>query len=564
MARKSTLRGPAGGTRAIADSGRAADGNAVRAPSAVARTTRAEGRVSAMGASRPAPAAAAPGDMSGTPPVPSATPLLLGFGLFLAWSLCLPWVRGKLGATPAPASDIGAAVHGLALICLAFLCNRRRISLLCKPVVICAGALATMAPALTFAATSSDGTASCLFSGASSLCEGLSLALLYLLWNEQYVKYPARICWPAYAASFATAPLAYFVLTAIPLPVTAVAVIALPPLSCWMLARCNSTTGAGEPYGEQVSRSWRFPWRPALLMAVCSFAHYMLMHLYGGTASMGQLGTLACAGALLAACTLGFERFDPRMLYKLCPPLMVCALLAFSLDNPGLAEAGRMLAYAGFTGFSLFTAFILSSICFRYGIHAAWLFGIVEGCSVLAHALGSAAGKALPTWSNGMPGGLVLPLDITVVALVLLSMLLLSERDFATTWGIRPAEPAPAGRRGTPDTRGPEATGADRGAHVDETAQASAGHACDSPEATGAPTPLDDLETRCARIARRYGLTHREEDVLALLAQGRTAQDIEGTLFISHNTAKGHIRHVYAKLGVHSREEAAALVREVK
>ena len=49
--------------------------------------------------------------------------------------------------------------------------------------------------------------------------------------------------------------------------------------------------------------------------------------------------------------------------------------------------------------------------------------------------------------------------------------------------------------------------------------------------------------------------------MLALLAQNRAAPDIEAELFISHNTAKGHIRHVYAKLGVHSREEAVEIVR---
>lgn len=52
--------------------------------------------------------------------------------------------------------------------------------------------------------------------------------------------------------------------------------------------------------------------------------------------------------------------------------------------------------------------------------------------------------------------------------------------------------------------------------------------------------------------------------MLVLLSQGHSARGIEETLFISHNTAKGHIRHVYAKLGVHSREEAVAIVREMK
>lgn len=493
---------------------------------------------------------------------PLAIPLLLGLGLFLAWSLCLPWVYGHMGAGPRPASNAGAAVHGMALICLAFACNRRRVALFRKSTVVCSAALATLAPVLTFAAAFAGTASAQLLAGIASLCEGLALAFIYLLWSEQYVKYPPIILWPAYAASFAMAPAMFFVLTAVSLPIAVATVLALPLLSCWMLLRCDERTSKTETCGERVLKSWRFPWRPALLMAAFSFVHYMLMHLYGGTASTGQLGALACSSMLFAACTVFFERFDPRLLYKLCPPLMVCALLAFPLGNQVLAEVGGALGYAGFTGFSLFMAFILSSICFRYGIHAAWLFGIIEGCSVLSHAAGSAVGMGLLMWVENAQGNLALPLDVAVVALVLLSMLLLSERDFVTTWGIRPADSGFApidSARADLSTAESGRTGTEE--QSDMGAVPATIHAADPQTDDGS---FDDLDARCARIARLYGLTHREQDVLVLLSQGHSARGIEETLFISHNTAKGHIRHVYAKLGVHSREEAVAIVREMK
>ena len=207
-------------------------------------------------------------------------------------------------------------------------------------------------------------------------------------------------------------------------------------------------------------------------------------------------------------------------------------------------------------------AFILSSICFRYGIHAAWLFGIIEGCSVLSHAAGSAVGMGLLMWVENAQGNLALPLDIAVVALVLLSMLLLSERDFVTTWGIRPADsgfaPIDSARADLSTTESGR-TGTEE--RSDMGAVPATTHAADPETGDGS---FDDLDARCARIARLYGLTHREEDVLVLLSQGHSARGIEETLFISHNTAKGHIRHIYAKLGVHSREEAVAIVREMK
>ncbi|MGH2615760.1 MAG: ATP-binding protein, partial [Thermomicrobiales bacterium] len=52
-------------------------------------------------------------------------------------------------------------------------------------------------------------------------------------------------------------------------------------------------------------------------------------------------------------------------------------------------------------------------------------------------------------------------------------------------------------------------------------------------------------------------LTAREGEVLRLLAAGNTDKEIGAALFISHRTVNAHIAHIFAKLGVHSRAEAA-------
>jgi DNA-binding NarL/FixJ family response regulator len=50
-------------------------------------------------------------------------------------------------------------------------------------------------------------------------------------------------------------------------------------------------------------------------------------------------------------------------------------------------------------------------------------------------------------------------------------------------------------------------------------------------------------------------LTSREKEILKLVAQGRTTQQIADLLFISPKTVEGHRTRIMAKLGVHDRLE---------
>lgn len=57
-------------------------------------------------------------------------------------------------------------------------------------------------------------------------------------------------------------------------------------------------------------------------------------------------------------------------------------------------------------------------------------------------------------------------------------------------------------------------------------------------------------------------LTDRELDVLHLLCEGYMDKEIARQLCLSSRTINGHLRHIYAKLGVHSRTEAMHLALE--
>jgi DNA-binding CsgD family transcriptional regulator len=59
--------------------------------------------------------------------------------------------------------------------------------------------------------------------------------------------------------------------------------------------------------------------------------------------------------------------------------------------------------------------------------------------------------------------------------------------------------------------------------------------------------------------ADTFGLSKRELEVLALIAQGRTNREIGDRLFISQKTVGVHVGNILAKLGVSGRVEAAAV-----
>lgn len=62
-----------------------------------------------------------------------------------------------------------------------------------------------------------------------------------------------------------------------------------------------------------------------------------------------------------------------------------------------------------------------------------------------------------------------------------------------------------------------------------------------------------------ADAARRYGLTAREREVLAMLAKGDDCHRIADQLFISLATVRNHVHSFLRKMEVHSQVEAVAL-----
>ena len=69
---------------------------------------------------------------------------------------------------------------------------------------------------------------------------------------------------------------------------------------------------------------------------------------------------------------------------------------------------------------------------------------------------------------------------------------------------------------------------------------------------------LKEFVTLAQNKAKDYGLSNREMEVLQLLSEGKTNKEIAKALWISEQTVKTHVAHIFNKLGTSDRTETVA------
>lgn len=80
-------------------------------------------------------------------------------------------------------------------------------------------------------------------------------------------------------------------------------------------------------------------------------------------------------------------------------------------------------------------------------------------------------------------------------------------------------------------------------------------------EAGAAAVPsVDPIAQACEVIAKKYALSEREGEVLDLLARGNTRMSIAEKLVISENTVRVHVKNIYSKLHIHSKQQLIDMV----
>lgn len=96
---------------------------------------------------------------------------------------------------------------------------------------------------------------------------------------------------------------------------------------------------------------------------------------------------------------------------------------------------------------------------------------------------------------------------------------------------------------------------------------ATSGEGAAQPEKAVREEPLYERDSAAAiapplaALVREYGLTVREQEILAPFCEGRSVPYIAKMLYLSENTVKSHLRHIYTKCEVHNKQALLDLVR---
>lgn len=361
---------------------------------------------------------------------------------------------------------------------------------------------------------------------AGGLCFGAGDALINLLWARFSGTFDLRRVYLFVLLSSGLSLIVYFVVTLLP------AALMLPAgalLFFASVAFCRQCLAAREPIDEEFSApvfkgALSVLWRPVLGTSILAFMSGLMLQLSMSEAiPLGtfQFTALITQAAVIAALLLPalLVKSQPGLgsVYRMALPLSAAGFLLLPLIWNGAGGLANACAQLGTLVAGIILWCMVAHTVHDTKLPAALLFSCTLVCTNAAQMAGALVGMLN---AHTLGQGDIALTAVALVAIYLLAMVSLFLFKDKTLCGFDAVaeEGAPAEQQG------------------------------------------DALEARCAHVAEAHGLTPRESEILVHLGQGRTARAISEKLVVSENTVKYHIKSIYQKLDVHSRDEVIDLI----
>lgn len=351
-------------------------------------------------------------------------------------------------------------------------------------------------------------------------------AVLFCLWAEAYSQMSMTQTVMYGAASCIVAAIVSFFISTMQAPyaIAATALLPLVSLGCVLLSFRLLPTE--RPQSSNVH--YPLPWKLLGMMALAGLLSGLGGSLLLNPDGLGAVHRIAATGlagvAIITMALVRKDRIDVRFLAKVALPLSLVALAVVPFAGANWGYVVSFFIKLAYVWFTFFVLLMLARIVFRFEVPSLKLFAIARALSEAAMFVGVIARRTLqegnlladPTFLIGFSlGGIVLVLVCTLIWK--------SEKSVNGDWGA-------SGISLTDKL------------HI--------------------PGPRERFMARCDELSNRYSLTARETEIMALIAQRKSRAEIEQELFLSQNTVKTHVRHLYAKLDARSKADVISLFEQ--
>lgn len=451
----------------------------------------------------------------------------LGFGL-LQGARLLDLNTGPY--SPSPYALVGLVADGLTFLVVAVLSYVGRIDR-AKPLFVTAVVVSSIYAVLVASGNTND-----IALIAMQVTAGMGWSLSILCWMEVFTSYRPRLSLPLIAV-------AYLIDTLLP-PLTSslfpggrsIMLLASFVLSTVALLWClrnnafvaqqmKESVAPATSMAEALSRTKRAVAGTFAFSLICGFVIELDIHnnlQYAQTDLTGLFGIIAAVAMLAVLLVAKPRKANIDYITPITALCLVTILLYRSLNVADGHVAGSLMTAFLISFYVLLWLMFISEANERK-LPAFFLLGLALGVARLSVALGRFAAQTLLE-QTGVDPQLALVgsvwLLVATLALMFCSYLrYASKRDAA-------------GDAGAPE------------------------------EAAGAPLAHLSAGDALVQMKSTYELTNREFEVIEEFAAGRSARAIAERFTLSEHTVKTHLRHAYAKMDVHSRQELLDLIEE--
>ena len=379
---------------------------------------------------------------------------------------------------------------------------------------------------------------------------GLGSAVPNAVWLALIAVLPAGECLLVIAAAYLLAGLVSPIFAVLPGVVGCLAACVACVASIVLLARMPGETPREQGAEKELSAA---SVRPVLVSVagplVVFLALEMVMGLVlsfqavdaagdGSAAGAKTLATLAAYICLIVLVMRRRELPDIRLLFERLFPFfaLALALLPFTSSAYGTLFSAVLVFLQGMVGTSVLFLLLQSS-----REHGVPIVACVAGVSFVTRA--SILAGLVVGWTIGVADGV----DGTARVLMVAGAAMYA-MSLVLVWSLKTRRSGGASGADAQAEQGVgEASGEAQGVQIGQAAQAA-----DAVDVVDRPASFEET---AARLAREHSLTAREEQVVALVACGRSAVYIAGELGIAPETVRSYLKSAYPKLGVHSKQE---------